>query len=218
MGWSLEGLSVIVRCARTVVQDGVKGAISYDANDRFCLDGQRLVVSNGGAYGADGTEYGTERESFSKVVSHGQAGSGPEWFEVRTKSGEILEYGSSADSRIEAQGGEVVRLWAQKRLCDARGNSFGVPSAPIIPKEQWICVEFMLKHNTPGERDGEQAFWIDGKLQGHWTGINWRKSPTLKANALTLESYITDSWTKNPVNVVSFDNLVIAKSYIGPVK
>ena len=97
------------------------------------------------------------------------------------------------------------------------GNSFAVPAAPVIPKEQWICVEFMLKHNTPGERDGEQAFWIDGALQGHWTGINWRKTATLKANALTLESYITDRWTKNPVNVVSFDNVVIARRYIGPV-
>jgi hypothetical protein len=97
------------------------------------------------------------------------------------------------------------------------GNSFGVPTAPLIPRDRWICVEFMLKHNTPGLPDGEQAFWIDGKLQGHWKGISWRKSGQLKANALTLESYITDRWTKNPVNVVSFDNVVIARRYIGPV-
>jgi hypothetical protein len=97
------------------------------------------------------------------------------------------------------------------------GNSFGVPEAPLIPRGRWICVEFMLKHNTPGRPDGEQAFWIDGVLQGHWKGINWRKSEQLKANALTLESYITETWTKNPVNVVFFDNVVIARSYIGPV-
>ncbi len=97
------------------------------------------------------------------------------------------------------------------------GNSFGVPSAPVIPKERWICVEFMLKHNTPKQPDGEEAFWIDGELVGHWKGINWRTTPGLKANALTLESYITDSWTKNPTNVVFFDNVVIARRYIGPV-
>jgi len=96
------------------------------------------------------------------------------------------------------------------------GNSFGVPTAPIIPRDQWICVEFMLKENTPGQPDGEQAFWIDGELQGHWKGINWRKTAQLHANALTLESYITDRWTKHPVNVVYFDNLVIARRYIGP--
>ncbi len=97
------------------------------------------------------------------------------------------------------------------------GNSFDVPDAPPIQRGRWICVEFMLKHNTPGEPDGEQAFWIDGVLLGHWKGINWRKTPGLKANALTLESYVTDRWTKNPVNGVSFDNLVIARRYIGKI-
>lgn len=96
------------------------------------------------------------------------------------------------------------------------GNAFRPADQPDIVKEGWICAEFMLKHNTPGKPDGEQAFWIDGVLQGHWTGLNWRTSPTLQANALTLETYITDRWTKNPVNIVDFDNLVIAKSYIGP--
>lgn len=96
------------------------------------------------------------------------------------------------------------------------GNSFAVPDAPPIPRGRWICAEFMLKHNTPGEADGEQAFWIDGKLLGHWKGIAWRKSPALMANALTLETYVTDRWTKNPVNLVEFDNAVIARSYIGP--
>jgi hypothetical protein len=97
------------------------------------------------------------------------------------------------------------------------GNSFGVPAAPIIPRGRWICVEFMLKHNTPGQPDGEQAFWINGALQGHWKGINWRKTALLKANALTLESYITDRWTTNQVNVAFFDNVVLARRYIGPV-
>jgi hypothetical protein len=96
------------------------------------------------------------------------------------------------------------------------GNTFEVPDAPIIPKERWICAEIMLKHNTPNQPDGEQAFWIDGQLQGHWKGINWRKTDQLKANALTLESYITDRWTKNPTNIVLFDNVVIARNYIGP--
>lgn len=96
------------------------------------------------------------------------------------------------------------------------GNQFLPTTQETITKERWICAEFMLKHNTPGKPDGEQAFWIDGRLLGHWRGINWRKSAGLKANALTLESYITDRWTKNPVNTVYFDNLIIAREYIGP--
>jgi hypothetical protein len=97
------------------------------------------------------------------------------------------------------------------------GNSFRPESQEHIPRGKWICAEFMLKHNTAGQHDGEQAFWIDGQLRGHWKGINWRTSKTLWANALTLESYVTDRWTKNSVNVVLFDNVVIARSYIGPV-
>ncbi len=96
------------------------------------------------------------------------------------------------------------------------GNGFRPLKQADIPRGRWICVEMMLKHNTPGKRNGEQAFWIDGELRGHWRGINWRTSPTLFANAFTLESYITDRWTKQKVNVVYFDNVVIAKRYIGP--
>lgn len=96
------------------------------------------------------------------------------------------------------------------------GNAFRPARQPDILRDRWICTEFMLKHNTPGKADGEQAFWIDGKLLGHWRNINWRKTAGLKANAFTLESYVTDRWTKQKNNIVFFDNVVIAKAYIGP--
>lgn len=98
------------------------------------------------------------------------------------------------------------------------GNSFRPEKQQDIKKDEWICCEFMLRHNTPGRPDGEQAFWINGELRGHWKGFNWRTDKVLKANALTLESYVTDRWTKNPTNIVYFDNLVIASQYIGPEK
>lgn len=96
------------------------------------------------------------------------------------------------------------------------GNTFGVPDAPSIPAGRWICVEFMLQHNRPGQPDGEQAFWIDGQLQGHWRGFTWRTSDRLEANALTVEAYVTDRWARQRTNVVDFDNVVIAQQYIGP--
>jgi hypothetical protein len=98
------------------------------------------------------------------------------------------------------------------------GNGFRPESQPNIQRDKWICVEMMIKHNTPSKDDGEQAYWIDGQLRGHWRGINWRTSPTLLANAFTLESYITDRWTKQSVNIVYFDNVVIAREYIGPTR
>jgi hypothetical protein len=125
VGWNLEGLSAITRCPRTMAQDGVRGGINYDSNDRYCLDGQRLMAI-AGTYGAEGTEYRTERESFSRIVSFGQAGSGPAWFKVWTKSGQILEYGRTIDSRIEAQGKASVRVWAVNRMSDTTSNYLAV--------------------------------------------------------------------------------------------
>ena len=125
MGWSLEGLPSIGRCPRTVAQDGTAGSINYDANDRFCLDEQRLIAISG-IDGANGTEYRTEIETFSKVVSFGTAGTGPAWFEVRTKSGQIMQFGNSTDSRILAQGKTTARSWALNKVSDTKGNYFTV--------------------------------------------------------------------------------------------
>jgi hypothetical protein len=96
MGWTLGGLPSIGRCPRTMAQDGAVGGVNFDANDRFCMDGQRLVVVSG-TYGADGAVYRTEVDTFSKIISHGTAGNGPAGFEVHTKSGRSW---SSAIRRI----------------------------------------------------------------------------------------------------------------------
>jgi len=110
------------------------------------------------------------------------------------------------------------------------GHSF--PQAvdpPVVEKDQWTSVEFMVKHNTPGVADGaggftpgladgEQAFWIDGELIGHWNKIRWRDSPTLWTNAFVLETYLQDTGAAGvfPYNTALFDNVVIASEYIGP--
>ena len=121
IGYMLNGLASIGRCPRIFATDGVRGGVNFDANDRFCLDGQRLIAVSG-AYGADGTEYRTEIESFSKVISRGAAGTGPAWFEVRTKSGQVMEFGNSADSRILATGKPSARSWAVNKVSDTAGN------------------------------------------------------------------------------------------------
>ena len=126
VGWSLGGLSAIGRCPRTIAQDGVRGGVNYDANDRFCLDGQRLVPISGNYYGADGAEYRTEIDSYSKIISHGGDGNGPAWFEVHTKAGQTMQYGNTTDSEILAQGKGAVRVWALNRVNDSKSNFFTV--------------------------------------------------------------------------------------------
>lgn len=45
------------------------------------------------------------------------------------------------------------------------GNTFeiGVPPRTVV-KEQWVCLEVMVKMNDIGKSNGEQAYWINGKL------------------------------------------------------
>ncbi|MDR5728113.1 MAG: FG-GAP-like repeat-containing protein [Terriglobia bacterium] len=124
-GFSLDGLASITRCARTITLDSVHGSVNYDMNDRFCLDGQRLMLATG-TYGADGSTYKTYIDSFSKIIAHGSAGNGPAWFEIHTKSGTVLQVGNTADSAIQAVGKTTNREWLVNQVTDTKGNYYKV--------------------------------------------------------------------------------------------
>ncbi|MGY5778531.1 FG-GAP-like repeat-containing protein [Rhizobium sp. LEGMi135b] len=121
VGWSLSGLPTIERTKRIAAIDGVNGTVSYDSNDRFALQGQRLIVTNGN-YGADSSVYRTEVESWQIATASGTAGSGPASFSVQSSDGSVTQFGGTTDSRILAQGRSDVRSWAVNRKTDANGN------------------------------------------------------------------------------------------------
>jgi hypothetical protein len=127
MGWSLAGLPAVARCLRTIAQDGAPGGITYNWSDKFCLEGERLIALNTTVtYGAPGSEFRTERDGFSRIVSNGYAGNGPGWFQVWTKSGHVMQFGSAGDSQILAQGSTTARVWALHQVADTKGNYFTV--------------------------------------------------------------------------------------------
>jgi hypothetical protein len=125
MGFGVSGLSAIHRCPKTVAQDGVLGGINFNTSDRFCLDGQRLMVVSG-TYGGNGAEYRTELESFVRVFPYGSPGSGPAYFVVKTKAGETLEFGNTYDSRIMAWVNSAARVWALNKFKDSKGNEINI--------------------------------------------------------------------------------------------
>jgi len=179
VGWNLEGLSAVTRFPSTLAQDGVRGGVNYDANDRYCLDGRRLMAISG-AYGADGTEYRTERESFTKVISYGVAGSGPAWFKAWTKSGQIIEYGNTADSRIEAQGKATVRLWAVNKVFDFQSNYFAVSYAEDNASGDYRPIRIDYTGNTAtgfGPADSVQ-FLYESRSDNtpFYVGAPWRRA------------------------------------------
>jgi len=120
-GWSLGGLSVISRGQKTIYHDGTANAIDFSANDRFTLDGTRLVVVSG-TYGANGATYATESESFATITSYGSTGGGPDYFEVVTKDGVTMEYGKTSDSQFRNQGNTIVLYWRLNKIKYNDGN------------------------------------------------------------------------------------------------
>ncbi len=102
--------------------------MTLTAEDRFCLDGQRLMLLNpgdpndpadpGDTYGGDGVEYRTELNTFARIVSY-TGGPAGEYFKVWRKDGSVSEYGATADSRLEAPGTAVALTWAQNRFADS---------------------------------------------------------------------------------------------------
>src|SRR5690606_3788599 len=81
--WSLSALLSITSIPQNFYFDNQVRPIQLDSDDRFALDGQRLL-SKSGNYGTPGSEYGLEIEDFSTITLHGQ--NQDAWFELTTKS------------------------------------------------------------------------------------------------------------------------------------
>lgn len=80
----------------------------------------------------------------------------------------------------------------------------------------WVLVESRAKLNTPGESDGINQLWIDGRLEAERKDLNFRGSYTQYGiNAVFLESYWNDGSVKTQGRW--FDNFVISTKPIGPV-
>jgi len=125
------------------------------------------------------------------------------------------------------------------------GNDFINDPTFAVQRDKWICAELMVKLNDPvSEYNGEQEIWIDGQSwerdgqitshvgpgypKGHWVwdsfqtnpadppfeGMRFRMDESLKINFLWLENYITDADRETKV---WFDDVVVAKRYIGPM-
>ncbi|UII77352.1 FG-GAP-like repeat-containing protein [Flagellimonas sp. HMM57] len=101
-GWNVSGISVITRIPSTLFHDNQIDAVDFDSNDRFTLDGQRLILKIG-TYGANGAEYQTESYSNIKITSHGthhtSGIAGPSYFKVYYPDGSIAFYGQNTNSR-----------------------------------------------------------------------------------------------------------------------
>ena len=117
--------------------------------------------------------------------------------------GELMFYTYFPDMKIDRKMGKYY------------GNMFRPRQKFVVERGRWYCMEIMLKANTAGHADGEQAFWVDGKLIGHFKGIRWRTTDALKINCFVPMLYIHDN---KQVNRVFYDDIVVSREYIGPAE
>ena len=129
--------------------------------------------------------------------------------------------------------------WGPDTSSQCHGNSFlWQAPKPRAERGTWFSLELMMKMNTPvSASNGEQTFWINGQPWGQlgpgfptmtrpvdkwrpdpggapFPGFQWRTANELLINYLWLYNY-TDT---DPDCRVSFDHVVVATDYIGPMR
>jgi hypothetical protein len=84
---------------------------------------------------------------------------------------------------------------------------------PVLGR--WYSYEMMVKANTPGQRDGRVAFWLDGELIADFTNLRLRDTTALKIDRFTVDLHV---YSNNLAPARKwYDNVVAAASYIGPM-
>lgn len=122
-GWALNGFSSISRCRKTLVHDGKSEPITWTSADRFCLDGQRLILISG-TYGAANSTYKIEMDSFTTVTVVGDVLAGSGYFKSVSKDGSTSFFGRTSNSKFynSTAGVSKTLTWAQSRFQDNVGN------------------------------------------------------------------------------------------------
>jgi len=125
VGWSISGTTIIARCRETQESRDEATTItpqplSWDDDDKLCLNGERLYLVTGINYWDDLSTYRTERDQFARITYIGSS----ESFTIQRKDGSIAYYGDTTDSNIQATDitGSPTYAWAISRLKDNVNN------------------------------------------------------------------------------------------------
>lgn len=133
VGWSVSGLSTIVRGGRTWARDGETDGVDFTPRDRFFLDGQALVGVDATPYGGNGAEYRTEPDVFVRVHSTSAQPldpKGPDTFVVELGDGRVRTYAPLDAERVSFNSdntafthSSVRAEWRIVSERDAHGNT-----------------------------------------------------------------------------------------------
>jgi len=117
--WGLQGISSITRCPQTEYFDGDIRQLGLNTDDRFSLDGKRMVLLRGTRYHSPDALYAFEIDDLSRI----QRVTDPDdsfYFVDTLADGQIIEFGATQDARQYVDG--KVLSWMINKITDANGN------------------------------------------------------------------------------------------------
>ncbi|NQY33355.1 MAG: PQQ-binding-like beta-propeller repeat protein [Alteromonadaceae bacterium] len=126
VGWVVSAGSAVSRCRQTQVVDGQFSPLSFDENDRYCLDGQRLILvshddSSNPVEGTIGAHYRTEIDNGLKITLETGNTDTETIFKVKGLDGSTRIYGGTTNSTDVRDG--VILTWLLSTTTDNLENS-----------------------------------------------------------------------------------------------
>ncbi|MBQ4838461.1 FG-GAP-like repeat-containing protein [Pseudoalteromonas luteoviolacea] len=192
VGFNIDGLSAITRCEKNMETDGVAGSVNLDQNDRFCLDGQRLIVKSGRTYGSNNSEYRTRQNTGQKIIAHTSSTvTGPYAFTVYDTQGNKLTYGkhgSAQDALIKASNNRGY-TWALKRVEDASGNYYTYNYTKVNGSLEFYPTSIKYSGHGSGATRNEVRFNWEDRLDKRRLAYLKNNKITLTKRLKNIESY-----------------------------
>lgn len=145
---TLAGLSSITRIQRTKYPDGSVGTINFDGDDRFAIDGAKLMKLSEGNYAVSGALYGSEIENFTRVVLGGTPNTESQFFAAVTDEGYIIEYGKTDDSKQKTSNYNKIVSWMANKITDAYGNYMTISYGQIPSNGEIFPVDIFYTGNN----------------------------------------------------------------------
>ena len=92
------------------------------------------------------------------------------------------------------------------------------PGAGLLEPNQWYCIEQYVKLNTPRQKDGVLRTWVNGRLAFERSNLRVRDLPDIRIEEVWMNFFHGGTKTAVVDMNAYIDGVVIAKSYIGPMK
>ena len=101
------------------------------------------------------------------------------------------------------------------------GDNYTWGSDAQLERDRWYSIEVYGKMNSisggAGNNDGILRGWVDGELVFEKDDIRFRDIAALKIESIWFNVYVGGSWSAEWDMDAYFDNMVIARNYIGPI-